>query len=491
MTPLVARADSLDPGVSDELRLDLLPPIFESPTGGVFLPDGRLLVIEQGGDVELWEGGQDTRTLGHITTVSGGERGLLGVAVDPMFVTSRRIYLYYSTGGSQTVGYVTLDPKTDAFDAEEIEVLITGLSAGANHVGGSLAFGPDDLLYIGVGDRGCNCDCQPGENTTNYFATCLNKLHGKILRIDRDGGIPQSNPLVDVDSVPACSTEDTCEAASLEPSKTPAAPRTELYNWGLRNPWRFAFDEQTGYLWIGDVGERTFEEITISTGPGQHHGWPWREGFEGQSPTRCAITNTATSSNCKDPAFAYDHEGSGASITGGVFSNHCSWPKPWNGRYFFGDAVDSQIWAIDPNTERDGITGDRILVVTSGNEPVHFVRGPDGGIYYFNLNGDGSLWRITPSNPTGCPGVDAGPIVDAGTPDLGIPGDPDGGLETDAGEEDGSIHPLPDASVDSGTTNPLGDDDSGCGCKTTTSYPEGSLGLVLLAVVLLLRRRLH
>ncbi len=443
-----ALADDLHRGVSAELNLDLMLSNLNAPTGAAFLPDGRLLITEQfSGRVLLWNGTEAPSTVGSVNIQTGSERGLLGITVDPLFASTGRVYFYYSTNDAQSVGYAVMDAGTDVLDTANMTILITGLSANRNHNGGGLAFGPDGYLYIGVGDSGCNCGCAPGTNTSNYSGTCLTGLKGKLLRIDRDGGIPSDNPLVNETSVAACGEGNSCRAARTAPTGT-GAPRTEIYNWGLRNPWRFTFDEQSGNLWIGDVGEVTWEEITVSTGPGQHHGWPYREGEAGQPRSRCNEI-TPQSGACKEPAVAYPRASSG-SVTGGVFSNHCSWPAAWHGTYWFGDYAQAKVWSVTPNSARDGVTGPVTTVVTGAAGPVQFMRGPDGGIYYVDVN-TGTLWRITPSNPAPCDEMDAMVDVDSGQrADSGVV--PDAGAEVDTGVDSGT--PPEDSGVstaDSGT----------------------------------------
>jgi glucose/arabinose dehydrogenase len=498
-----ALADDLHQGVSADLNLDLMLSNLNAPTGGAFLPDGRLLITEQfSGRVLLWDGTGAPSTIGSVDIQTGSERGLLGITVDPLFATSGRVYFYYSTGDAQAVGYAVMDAATDALDTANMTVLLTGMAANRNHNGGGLAFGPDGHLYIGVGDTGCNCGCAPGTNTSNYSSTCLTGLKGKVLRIDRDGGIPADNPLVNETSVASCGEGNTCRAARTAPTGT-GAPRTEIYNWGFRNPWRFAFDEQSGNLWIGDVGEVTWEEITVSTGPGQHHGWPYREGEAGQPRARCNEI-TPQSGDCKEPAVAYPRSG-GGSVTGGVFSNHCSWPAAWHGVYWFGDYAQARVWSVTPNSNRDGANGAPTTVVTGAAGPVQFMRGPDGGIYYLDVN-TGTLWRITPSSPAPCDGMDAMVIVDSGpVADSGPAADT--GIVADSGVDSGtspvdsgaatsdSGTPVTDSGVvraDSGASpvdaGTPGDADDSCRCVRAQSSGN-ALGVLMLGLFLGLRIR--
>jgi hypothetical protein len=296
------------------------------------------------------------------------------------------------------------------------------------------------------------------------------------LRVDREGGIPPSNPLVNVELVPACGAEANCGnngAQQVPDTQNMVAPRKEIYLWGFRNPWRFAFDSQTGFLWIGDVGEITFEEITLSKGPGEHHGWPWREGDQGQDRSRCS-DSTPMSGACVEPLHQVDHaEQPGAgqgSITGGVFSSDCSWPEGWRGRYWFGEYSKNRIWTLTPNAARDGVEGGRTDIVRGAFNPVHFFNGLDGAIYYVGIEG-GGIWKIAPEDPVECP-RDPAPMCGN---DAGLPGPADAG---NGGADGGAI--------------PSGDDDDGCGCTVPERHRApvaGALLAIALVTALMYLRR--
>ena len=267
-----------------------------------FLPDGRVVVIEKTGGVSIRRTDGSLVVAGSFAVDSDSEKGLLGLAVDPQFATNRRLYFYYSaTNADQGTDadrhrVVVRTLTGDRLDAGET-VLLHGLRGPANHDGGALDVGPDGLLYVGVGDTGCNSS-QPAEAQmpTNFYGTCLaddpqanGGGNGKILRIALDGSIPATNPLVGATNVSACG--DAC-GVDLSPSRL-GAPRADVFAWGFRNPFRLWVDPLTALVWVGDVGEISYEEIDVVR-PGRHHGWPWREGARGFRLGKCADVRVGT-----------------------------------------------------------------------------------------------------------------------------------------------------------------------------------------------------
>jgi len=340
------------------------------PTALAFLPDGRMLVTTKAGQLVRVDAGIRT-TLGNIQVCSGSEMGLLGIAVDPAFASNGRVYLYRtrpgaggcgtSTGRVNEVIRVTISGDTIA-DGSTL-VLVTGIPTDlGNHDGGGLRIGPDGHLYVGAGDSGLG-DNQGGPgSSTNPYAQDLGSLAGKVLRIALDGSVPADNPFVGV----------------------PGA-RPEVWAYGFRNPFRFSFDPEGGRLWLGDVGDFTWEEIDVVP-RGGNHSWP---ACEGLAPAGCAGPGDVV------PVLVYPHSGAssyGSSVTGGDFGGAAM--GPFSGHYFFGDFVSGKIWRAVPNVARDGLAGSPVVFDDGASGPVDIVRGPDGSLYYVAI-GAGEVRRIS------------------------------------------------------------------------------------------------
>lgn len=222
-----------------------------------WLPDGRMVILAKTGTTYVRPaGGGSLVAAGTFSVDTGSEKGLLGVAVDPQFTTNHRLYFYYSADGSAPV------PGTDANRHRVVmrvlsaanqlgseTLLLQGLRGPANHDGGALDIGPDGYLYIGVGDTGNNSNmaAEPPYTPTNFYPTCLADHptehgggNGKILRIGLDGAIPPTNPLVGATDVTACGAGP---ATPISPGSV-GSPRTEVYAWGFRNPFRLWVDPQ-------------------------------------------------------------------------------------------------------------------------------------------------------------------------------------------------------------------------------------------------------
>jgi glucose/arabinose dehydrogenase len=239
--------------------------------------------------------------------VSGGsEQGLLGLAFHPAYATNGRFFVDYTdaAGDTRVVEFqVSADP--DSASAIEKEILFVD-QPFSNHNGGQLAFGPDGNLYVGLGDGGSGGDPQGNGQS-------LGTLLGKILRLDVDAASPYAVP-------------------TDNPFVGRAGAKGEIWSYGLRNPWRFSFDPETGAMWIGDVGQDQWEEIDMEPAAqgGRNYGWNRMEGTHCYPPgSACSPTGLTL------PVAEYEHR-AGCSVTGGFVYRGMELPE-LRGTYFYGD----------------------------------------------------------------------------------------------------------------------------------------------------------
>ena len=294
---------------------------FSSPVAIVNAGDTRLFVVERGGSIRVLNANGSVNattflTLTNATIVSGGEQGLLGLAFHPNFATNRFFYVNYTRAGDGATiiaKYTANAANTNVADATSAQILLTIAQPFTNHNGGSLAFGPDGFLYIGMGDGGSGGD--PNGNSQN-----LNSLLGKMLRIDVNATtgytIPPNNPYAGA-----------------------VAGADEIWAVGLRNPWKFSFDRNTGDLWMADVGQDVSEEINKAgaTQAGLNYGWRCYEGNSVFNTNGCGAI-----SNYKFPIATYSLAGNFCSSTGGYSYTGLAFPSFQN-KYFFADFCTNQI----------------------------------------------------------------------------------------------------------------------------------------------------
>ncbi len=316
-------------------------------------------VVQQSGQVLRFENSENVDA---VTTfidiadgrlVSGGERGLLGMTFHPDFSTNGYVYLSYTNNESGLVsrisrfslaaGGTTLDPSSE-------QIILTVAQPYSNHNGGQISFGPDGYLYIGLGDGGSGGDpLGHGQDT--------NTLLGAMLRIDVGDGssgtysIPADNPFASSGGMP------------------------EIFAYGLRNPWRWSFDRVTGNLWLGDVGQGSYEEIDIITN-GSNYGWNTMEGLHCYDAPSCDQTGLTL------PVSEYDHS-VGYSVTGGYVYRGSAIPF-LEGQYLYADFSTGRIWALQ-QTGPDQYTSDELLD-TSLNI-ASFAEDQDGELYVLHLGG--------------------------------------------------------------------------------------------------------
>jgi glucose/arabinose dehydrogenase len=332
-------------------------PVFVTHAG-----DGRVFIVEQPGTIRFMIDGVVADTpfleIGDRVKDSGNEQGLLGLAFDPAFQQNGFFYVNYTgRGGTTFVSRFQITDDPNQADPGSETVLLTIEQPYANHNGGVIAFGPDGYLYIGVGDGGSAGD--PQGNAQN-----LNSLLGKVLRLDVSGiegyTIPADNPFAD------------------------GGGRAEIWAYGLRNPWRLVFDSASGDLFIGDVGQNSWEEINYQPAGspgGQNYGWDYLEG------THAYEANSAPGSVL--PIAEYGHN-QGCSVTGGVVVRDPNLPQ-WNGVYLFGDYCTGIIWGILP----DGSGGWRTqLLYDTGFNISSFGLDANGRVYLTDLNG--GVYRLAP-----------------------------------------------------------------------------------------------
>jgi glucose/arabinose dehydrogenase len=394
LTTACSAADAeLEPGQpTDMFNLDAgwLTGVDEA-TDIAFLTDGRAVVTRRTGEIVAVnaDGSVQMPVAARIQVDLGNdEKGLLGVVRDEQ----DNLYFYASTGDTgnkhkvfkgtiAASGAVTVDTANPIIDR--------GLEGPANHDGGGMVI-HEGQLYVSTGDTGSN-----RSPPQNKYGSCLNKPNGKILRVNLDGSIPADNPLQDV------ATATSCTATLTTPFEM-GAPDKRIWAWGFRNAWRFWIDPKTDLMWVGDVGERTQEEITVG-GKGSHHGYPFVEGSKTWGAvgglSGCNAMTPAT--ECTAPAYSYPRS-DGTSVTGGLMPPEgCGWGE-FERRYIFGDYDSGDIWTLDVNAERTGVVANsRKLFATMGG-PTSFRMGPRGALYIVSHAG-GQVAKFSPKAvPASC-----------------------------------------------------------------------------------------
>jgi glucose/arabinose dehydrogenase len=343
------------------------------PVGVTHAADGsnRLFVIEKGGFIRIVQEGQllpepflDVSTL--ITPDAQTEQGLLGLAFHPDYKTNGTFFIYYSDANKKEGGaantvlaryQVSSDPNKA--DPASAKIILTIEQPFWNHNGGHIAFGPDGYLYIGMGDGGDGGD--PQENAEN-----LTQLLGKMLRIDVNADtyvVPESNPF-----------------------KPESGAATEIWAYGLRNPWKFSFDRQTGDLYIGDVGQDLYEEINVqpaSSKGGENYGWNQMEGLH------CfEKTPDCDPSQYVLPVLEYTHGEDGVSVTGGFVYRGLQ-ISDLQGAYLYADFASGKIWTLRfvEGVWVNALFEDTDFAISSFGED-------EAGELYLTDFGGGTLYRL-------------------------------------------------------------------------------------------------
>ena len=316
---------------------------------------GRLFLVEQSGRIFIHKDGEDLETpFLNITSkvMAGGEQGLLSLAFAPDFKTSGYFYVWYTeNGGGMILSRFKVSDDPDIADPANQDIILMVAQPFANHNGGRLRFGPDGMLYLGLGDGGGSND--PDENGQDG-----NTLLGKLIRIDVDPAhgtyaIPGDNPFAGSGSV-----------------------RNEIWALGLRNPWRISFDRGTGDLFIADVGQNKLEEVNFqpasSTG-GENYGWSIMEGSQ-------CVEGGCNEAGLTLPVTEYDH-GDGCSITGGEVYRGNAYPN-LVGMYLYGDFCSGNIWGLFWN----GSQWSNQLLADTSYSITTFGLAEDGSVYVVHQN---------------------------------------------------------------------------------------------------------
>jgi glucose/arabinose dehydrogenase len=341
------------------------------------------------------------------------EQGLLGLAFHPNYAENGYFFVNYTdfrtNGKTFVVRYQVSDDDPNRADPGSAKVILTQDQPYVNHNGGTIRFGPDGYLYIGLGDGGLAGD-------PHRTAQAVDSLLGKMLRIDVDTdddvpyAIPADNPFVEGQLMESDEANRLGQTGAYVPVAQP-----EIWALGLRNPWQFSFDRETGDLYIADVGQQLWEEINLEPADspgGRNYGWPWLEG------TQCFLE---TGEGCAEvgtlPVAEYNHADGGCSITGiGIYRGE-AYPE-LAGIYFNSDYCTGKVWGLsqagDGSWRYEELLDTGLLVTGAG-------EGEDGALYATSCectfgrdydpfaNRAGAVWRIVPEGQVS-DGAETAPI---------------------------------------------------------------------------------
>ena len=346
------RTETVFPGVSFERMVYLTHPKGMPDRLYLVLQPGRIMAFDNVPNPSTPEAFLDIR---NRVSDRGNEEGLLGLAFDPDYANNGYFYVYYSAASPRrsVIARYHAPPGTDSVDPSTGKIIMEIGQPYSNHNGGQVTFGPDGYLYVGLGDGGSGGDPRGhGQN--------LRTLLGTILRIDVSTldevgsyAVPPDNPFVGVQGA-----------------------RPEIWAYGLRNPWRFSFDRETGDLWTGDVGQNKLEEIDIIK-PGINYGWNIVEG------SLCFLSAGCDSQGLEPPVAEYGRDG-GCSVTGGYVYRGSRLPS-LSGAYLYGDFCTGNIWAL----RHDGSqVVEQALIADTDLQISSFAEGPDGEVYILSFTGE-------------------------------------------------------------------------------------------------------
>jgi glucose/arabinose dehydrogenase len=351
-----------------QINPDLFASGLQSPTAITSTPstaDKRLFVLEQSGKIRVinQSGELESEAFLDISskTLSGGELGLLGLAFHPKYEANGYFYVDYTDKEMNTVvSRFKVSANSNIADANSEKVLLSVKQPYKNHNGGAVVFGPDNYLYIALGDGGSAGDPENRAQDKNSF-------FGKLLRIDINTGEPYSIP-------------------KTNPFMGQLGVKQEVWAYGLRNPWRVSFDRATGDLYIADVGQGELEEVDMqkkSSKGGENYGWRCYEADKPYNNKGCA-----DASHYIAPPLSYDHQEKRCSITGGYVYRGTKY-KALQGKYIYGDYCNGQLFYA--NNQNGKLNG-----VAEANTPYYistFGQGDDGEIYFADYK-TGNIYHI-------------------------------------------------------------------------------------------------
>jgi len=377
--------ESAFPNIDFEFPVELQTPVDSS---------NRMFVLEQPGVIKVFPINSNITSdevmvfldiNQQVYFSNGQETGLLGLAFHPDFSTNGYFYVYYTTSSPipgisvrMVLSRFSIDPNDSNMADSNSELVIFQFDknqSNSNHNGGKIAFGPDGYLYISFGDGGGGND--PQGNGQNIFS-----VFGSICRIDVD--INGDNPLESNPDLPNGNYEI--------PNDNPFVGSDgldEIYAYGVRNTWKFSFDNQTGRLWGADVGQGTYEEINIIQ-KGNNYGW---SRFEANLVVNSSVVITEPT---EFPVFFYDRSQGDTSITGGYVyrgTEIASLEPNINSKYIFGDYISGRVWSLDynPTTEE---ANRELLFELNGQYISSFGKDENGEIYFSDYGSNASIYKL-------------------------------------------------------------------------------------------------
>jgi len=346
-----------------DFDLELLATGLNLPVDIEASPDNKLFILEKGGSIKIVEDGQVlSQNFLSISVNTDSEQGLLGMAFDPDYSNNGHFFIYYSQANAQRsiVSRFTVSADPLIADPNSELVLFTLSQPQSNHNGGDLNFGPDGYLYIGLGDGGRSVDAQDHSN-----------LLGNILRID----------------VSSSTEDEPYTIPSDNPFVNDASIFDEVWSQGWRNPWRFSFDQMNGDMWIGDVGQDRWEEVSYepaTAGGGLNYGWRCFEATQSYNGTDCG-----PSTDYVEPVFQYALSNGNCTVIGGYVYRGSEFAG-LAGKYIMTDFCSGQFRALSPDGSGGFVSEDLLQV---GWRPSSFGQNRDGDLFIADYGG-GRIYKI-------------------------------------------------------------------------------------------------